>query len=258
MIECKNCKKHAEGNYCKHCGQKTSVKRIEIKWLLHDLPHAVWHMDKGFLFNIKELFKRPGYAILDYINGKRKSYYHPLSYLLVLIGIIYLVMYNFKAHWYDPLQDVAMSESDAKDWKQYEESQQLWTQNYIPYLFIFLPVAALIYQGILRLMKVKFNYAETLVIILFSTAQIIIPQIILFLASALIDRTSVTRVIDPYLTTSLVGIYYFIQLYQLGSNRTKRLLRAVLALAGSLLLLVWIYKALEWEAIIVEKVKRLL
>lgn len=258
MANCQNCGTELIGKHCFQCGQKASTKRIEMRWLLHELPHAVWHVDKGLLFNVKELFKRPGYAIADYIKGKRRNYYHPVSYLLVLIGIMYLTMYYFKAHWYDPLQDAAMSESDARYWKQYDESQQLWTQNYFPYLLIFLPVAALIYQGILRLMKVKFNYAETLVISLFSTAQIIIPQIILFLASALIDRTSVTRVIDPYITTSLVGIYYLIQLYQLGSNQTKRLLRTVLALAGSLLLLIWIYKALEWEAFFIEKIKRLL
>lgn len=79
MTICKNCGHPVDLKFCPNCGQKASVKRIEMKWLIHDLPHAIWHIDKGFLFNVFNLFKRPGYAIADYLAGKRKNFYHPVS-----------------------------------------------------------------------------------------------------------------------------------------------------------------------------------
>lgn len=57
MTTCKNCGHQFELEYCNNCGQKASVKRIELKWLLDELPHAIWHVEKGFLYNVKQLFK---------------------------------------------------------------------------------------------------------------------------------------------------------------------------------------------------------
>jgi hypothetical protein len=83
MTTCKNCGYQSDLKYCPNCGQKASVKRLEMKSLLQELPHAIWHLDRGFLFNVVELFKRPGYAIKDYLDGKRKRFYHPLSLCLL-------------------------------------------------------------------------------------------------------------------------------------------------------------------------------
>jgi uncharacterized protein DUF3667 len=109
MIICKNCGEPVEKKFCPSCGQKASVKRIEMKWLLHQLPHAVWHIEKGFFYNVKQLFIRPGHAIHDFLIGKRKPFFNPLSYLAILILVNSLIMYYLEIHRYGIQEDGDMT-----------------------------------------------------------------------------------------------------------------------------------------------------
>lgn len=145
MPTCKNCGTELIGKHCHQCGQKASTKRIEMKWLVHELPHAIWHIEKGFLFNVVQLFKRPGYAVIAYIEGKRKNFYHPVSYLLIILAFQYIITSYFEVHWYDPVQDAEITESQAAFWKEYDTSQQLFLKHYIEFMVFWIPVAALIY-----------------------------------------------------------------------------------------------------------------
>src|SRR6187549_1900675 len=81
---CLNCSTECSDVYCPHCGQKTATNRISFQALLHDIPHSVFHLDKGFLYTFIELLKRPGPAVRDYIAGRRVKYYKPLAYLIIL------------------------------------------------------------------------------------------------------------------------------------------------------------------------------
>jgi hypothetical protein len=82
--KCLNCDAEYNGNFCPQCGQKQSTHKITLTTILHDIPHAVFHIDKGFLFTFRTLFYKPGKAIRDYLNGKRVNYFSPFAYLLLL------------------------------------------------------------------------------------------------------------------------------------------------------------------------------
>lgn len=85
---CLNCDEATERNYCSNCGQKTDTHRINFKhFLVHDILHGVWHVEKGILFTIKESLTRPGKASLDYISGKRIKYYNVFYLIVLLVGI---------------------------------------------------------------------------------------------------------------------------------------------------------------------------
>jgi hypothetical protein len=58
--------------------------------------HGVWHLEKGILFTLKEIFVRPGQAALDYIHGKRIRYYNVFYLSILLIGLNILL-----SHFYD-------------------------------------------------------------------------------------------------------------------------------------------------------------
>jgi len=138
MTTCKNCGHQVDLKFCPNCGQKASVKRLEMKSVLTELPHSVFHIDKGFLFNVTQLFKRPGYAIKDYLEGKRKNFYNPLAYMLVVLGTMLLAMNLMKVHYYDPVKDAWMSPGKAVSWKEYDATQQTWIyyyKFYIPFTF---------------------------------------------------------------------------------------------------------------------------
>lgn len=99
-LVCLNCNETTEKNYCSNCGQKTDTHRINFKhFLVHDILHGVWHMEKGILFTIKEALTRPGKASLDYISGKRIKYYNVFYLTVLLVGL-----QLFLANYYGQLQ----------------------------------------------------------------------------------------------------------------------------------------------------------
>ncbi len=87
MSSCLNCEQPISGRYCADCGQKASTHRYSIKhFVAHDLVHGIWHVDKGMLFTVKELFTRPGHSIRSFIQGKRTGYFSYITLILILIG----------------------------------------------------------------------------------------------------------------------------------------------------------------------------
>ena len=249
MTTCKNCGTALIDNYCQHCGQKASTKRIEMKWLLHELPHAIWHIEKGFLYNVVQLTKRPGYAVVDYIEGKRKNFFHPISYLLIILAALSFIAYYLEIHWYDPVNDARMSEKTASFWKDYDMSQQLLTHHYFEFMAIYLPVASLIIWGLLLWLKRGYNFAESLVATMFMVAQTFILQTLALFVAGLIHRTAFTRAADiAGLCMSLLLTLF--QFYQLGDTGVSKINRIVSGIVGAALLALWAFTALyiqtEW------------
>jgi Protein of unknown function (DUF3667) len=87
MPVCNNCSLPFEGNYCSHCGQKASVGRLRMHEIVHDLVHAVTHAEKGIVRLAKELLFFPGKLYAGYFSGKRKTYFSPVAFFLLLMGL---------------------------------------------------------------------------------------------------------------------------------------------------------------------------
>jgi hypothetical protein len=80
---CKNCGADLDGVFCRNCGQKADIHAISFSYLTHEAIHALTHTDKGFLFLIKDLLLKPGIVAKEYIEGKRKKYFNPLSFFVI-------------------------------------------------------------------------------------------------------------------------------------------------------------------------------
>jgi hypothetical protein len=90
QAKCLNCSKPLHDAYCAHCGQSAHTHRLNWKHFLHDIPHSVFHIDKGFFYTAKELFKHPGTTVRSFLDGKRISHFRPITYALFLGVIISL------------------------------------------------------------------------------------------------------------------------------------------------------------------------
>jgi hypothetical protein len=97
MNTCKNCSTGFEAKYCPNCGVSVNVKRIDRKYLLHELEHGVLHFEKGFFYTTKELMLRPGHAIKGFLEGNRLKHFKPIGYV-----IICSVIYSFLSHHFGP------------------------------------------------------------------------------------------------------------------------------------------------------------
>lgn len=89
---CKNCQTAFTGKFCPECGQEATTHKINLHFMWHDIQHGLFHMDKGILFTIKELFTRPGHTIREFIDGKRVKHFKPIS-LVIVLSTIYGYLY---------------------------------------------------------------------------------------------------------------------------------------------------------------------
>jgi len=87
MIICQNCGGEGDKTYCPNCGQLLRVKRITLSHLMHEVAHTFWHLEKGFLFTLKELGRNPGTMQKKYLSGIRLNYQKPFP-LFAISGTI--------------------------------------------------------------------------------------------------------------------------------------------------------------------------
>ena len=67
---CLDCGAALTDRYCAHSGQPADTHRITLKHLLlHDLPHSVWHVDKGIAYTFWQMLTRPGLTTRGYLAG---------------------------------------------------------------------------------------------------------------------------------------------------------------------------------------------
>ena len=72
--------------YCGICGQKYATERLTLREIGHDLLHALIHVDRSALSLVQMLLVRPGTVALNYVQGKRKRYFGPFSFLVIVVA----------------------------------------------------------------------------------------------------------------------------------------------------------------------------
>lgn len=97
-MRCANCTTTFEGRFCPACGQPAHTERITGRYLLHEVPHSIFHVDKGLLFTMKELFVRPAATITEYLAGKRARHFKPLAYVVVLSALSSFVAHLVRSY----------------------------------------------------------------------------------------------------------------------------------------------------------------
>lgn len=106
---CLNCNSTLEpgAKFCRECGQSSNVHRFTMANFFHEGFHAFTHTDKGIFHLLKALATRPGTTAREYITGKRKKYFNPFTFFLILMGVFVLSNNYFK-------KEIRVIEPDAK------------------------------------------------------------------------------------------------------------------------------------------------
>lgn len=87
---CLNCGTTFRGDYCPHCRQKASTKRLTTSDSVKNVISKFVTLDSGLLHTIINLIYRPGYMVRDYLKGHRVEYVEPMMLLFLLLAIDYL------------------------------------------------------------------------------------------------------------------------------------------------------------------------
>lgn len=81
--------------FCSRCGQKSSTDRITLHEVWHDIVHYFTHADKGIFHLLGALARRPGIVAKEYIEGRRKAYFKPINFFLIVAAILVFMTSNF-------------------------------------------------------------------------------------------------------------------------------------------------------------------
>lgn len=242
-MQCLNCNGEVTLNYCPQCGQKATIGPISLTGLVRELPHAIFHIDKGFLYNVIQLFSRPGQAITDYLKGKRQPFFHPVSYLVIALVLNYLVVKVTDLHFYDEGELSTMEPIAAQALRDYDGMQWWFLEHTYIYILIAIPSSTVFLYVLFRILKQTFNVAESAVIVLFTIAQGVLIQTILYSCFGWIDSGPFRRTLETINMTILI-LYASHVIYQLISKERKTIFRIVGAGAGGFgLAAVWIASA---------------
>ncbi|GAA3924521.1 DUF3667 domain-containing protein [Hymenobacter algoricola] len=85
-LACLNCEASLTGAFCAQCGQSAATHRFTLAHLLHEIPHSIWHVDRGLPYTLKEMLVRPGHTIRRYLAGQRVDLFRPVALVLLLAG----------------------------------------------------------------------------------------------------------------------------------------------------------------------------
>lgn len=79
-------------DYCPNCGHSDTVKRIDGTYILSELG-SIFNFEKGFLFTVKELIRRPGKAVRTFVLHDRSKLVKPVIYVVVC-SLVYTLLQN--------------------------------------------------------------------------------------------------------------------------------------------------------------------
>ncbi len=87
--QCSNCDAiHiTKFRYCPDCGQSTVLHRLTFHDIVHEAIHYFTHADKGIFQLVKALAVKRGLVAKEYVLGRRKKYFPPLNFLLLIAAI---------------------------------------------------------------------------------------------------------------------------------------------------------------------------
>ncbi len=205
MDKCLNCGAEISTKYCPHCGQEKIIKRLEVKTIVHEVTHGLFHWDNSILNTFKLLFTKPGYFVKEYVNGKRKSFVKPFSFYLFFLTI-YVLLFHWMVGRYFAFYNTSLSLSGSKLSK-IIMIQHLVSAN-INYLCFLLP---LVFAFILKLFLKKntgINYAESLVFSFYTFAMVLIFGTVIMLLSMIDIRIWNLRLVISFFYLSFAVMQF--------------------------------------------------
>ena len=220
-MNCLSCNYEHTEKYCPNCGEKSEVKKITFTGVFEDAFSTITNMDKGLLYNIKNLTTNPNQIITSYIHGKRRNILNPISFLLISIAIYLLAGSAFKnlvdQNFADPENDIASIGYKAGR----------FIRGYFNYFWGFsvfwLSISTKIIFG-------KYNFAEHLTISSFIVALATLIGILSYLVWQL-----------PVMFDPLVYLIILIMIYQVFKNEDDKIVVFIKSAFAIILFFIFIF-----------------
>ena len=148
--------------------QGDELKRITVGSILSEAWHTLTHAEVGLRRTTVALVITPGRMLQKYLEGERKQYQKPFSFLLIATTLFALVLYFNHQRYLIPI-------ATGFDDRVFNNQVLLETKYYAWFQIVCLPVYGLVAFMIFR--NLKYNYAEWLVICCYVLGLVLLIQI---------------------------------------------------------------------------------
>ena len=247
-MKCKNCKTKLQENdlFCSNCGGKIVTKRLTFSSLMEELFSTIFSWDNKYFKTLLHLFTQPEVIIKGYINGVRKRYVKPISFLLISLTVYGLYMYFIKDSFnaaIDAVKNITQSTSESE--KEFQETYNKFFKNILIkhsslVTSLMIPLFALVTSIVFR--KRNLNYIEHNLMFIYIVALTVLANVIVGSICLLfsVDFTSIMTV-NSFFTFGFQG-YVIIRVFQLNWKQaiSKLLLSTLLGIAFYLLFIILI------------------
>lgn len=207
---CLNCGKENEKQalFCSRCGQKTAVHRLDFHSMLHDVMHYFTHVERNIFTLIGKLSYQPGSVVDEYIQGKRKKYFPPVNFFLVVAGILVLMVSLFDTF------EIAFSAGNTVSAPKSDSPLLHFLNSKINWLFFLTtPLLALLFRIIF--FRRKHNFFEHFAISLYAMGYLLLVFALVMVPVFALVNTLTAFEGMLWIFFSLACFYYAVTYFQL-------------------------------------------
>lgn len=242
-MNCKNCNEKVEGKFCPNCGQSAAVDKINFTNFIKDLSESLFQVNKGFFYTLNILFTRPGQGIHDYLEGKRKKYFKPITYALLLSTVYFFLsqMIGKETFIGDFLNGFALADEEVETATKQVKVIKWFANNYAYTILMLLPLYSL--ASYFTFKKSKYHYLEHFVLNTYITGQQTVIYTITAILAIWIHNEDFIAIITFTLTFSYAFWVFgqFFSTYSRGAFILRFILTYILSLIMMLVTLVLIF-----------------
>lgn len=153
---CLNCESELTGDFCHKCGQSSKVQRLAFLETIQDFFSSSFALEGPLILTIKMLLVNPGLLFREYVAGKRKKYYRPVAFF-VLLTAVYIVVRSLIN--YDPFENSLATTNVPESRKKVVEAGYFMVKNINNILFT-LVLSIAIFQKLF--FNKRYNFTEYL------------------------------------------------------------------------------------------------
>ncbi len=206
-MDCKNCNKEVNSKFCPDCGQPTNLKRIDGKYIIHEIEHVL-HFERGILYTIRELTTSPGQNIRKYLLKNRTRLVKPIIFIIIT-SLIYTIL-NHLFHIEDGF--VIYHETDVNN-PSAVGSIVKWVKDHYGYANIMMGIFIALWLK-LFFRKSKYNFYEILIMLCFVQGMAFLIFSIFVIIQG-ITHFSIMKIAGP------IGLIYCVYAIRQFYDRSK-------------------------------------
>ena len=123
---CLNCGEPVQGKFCSNCGQEVHQHKYNFWGMVKHFVFDLLHFEGKFFLTLKLLLLKPGRPAIDYVSGKKASYFDPVKMYLFISAFTFFI-FPFILNFKGPIEDIHIlatpSERLSEASRQYESIQ---------------------------------------------------------------------------------------------------------------------------------------